>query len=627
MVSKPRKILTKIVVFVLFGLLIASFVVWGVGDIIRTPSQVAALAEVGDMKIEERDFRRNLSREMNRLSARLGGNLDIEQAQALGVVDQVLGQMIGRALFDLKAQDLGMVVTKDQIGRQISNEPAFQNAQGEFDPNRFAQALQISNLGEQEYVDTLTRDIIRQQLAGAVTGAVNAPPRLAEALFRYRQERRVARIITVPASSITDLGEPDETALSEIHQQESAQFMAPELRSATYIRLRAEDLLPEVALPESELRDEYNSRRDDYVIEDRREIEQVVLADEATARQVEDRLKGGATFAAASEAVTGQPPVELGEVEKYDLPPELADAAFAAAPGTVTEPVQSPLGWHVMRIVSATPGRERSFEEVRDELAQDVGMRLAVDSMVSIANQLDDALGGGASLEEAASSLGLKLARVDAVDRQGNGRDGEPVAELPGEPFLQILFETSSGTDSLLTEANDGGFFVLRTESVEQARLRPLAEVRDQVIALWRGRQLAARTEAKAQELAERIRDGGEFDAVAAEAGLAVSESDPLTRFDSRAPNNPAPTLPGKLFQLHPGEITTAQTADGHAVAKLEKIIPANPADSPDDLADVQDGLVTSFRNDLLEQFAASLRARYGVSVNDRMVENTLANF
>ena len=627
MASKSRNIVTKIVVFVLFGLLIVSFVVWGVGDIIRTPSQVAALAEVGDIRIEEREFRQNLAREMNRLSARLGSRLDIEQAQALGIVDQVFGQMIGRALFDQKAEDLGMLVTKAQIGRRISNEPAFQNSLGEFDRGRFAQALQISNLGEQEYVDTLTRDIIRQQLVGAVTGAVVAPSRLAEELFRYQQERRVAQIMTVPTSSITDLGEPDPTALAEIHKEESAQFMAAELRGVTYIQLRAEDLLAEVAVSETELRDEYDSRRDDYVVQERREIEQIVLSDEATARQVEDQLKGGSTFATAAEAITGQGPIDLGEVEKEDLPPELADAAFDLTANTVSVPLQSPLGWHVIRVGAVTPGRERGFDEVRDELAQDVAMRLAVDSMISMANQLDDSLGGGASLEEAASAFGLKLGQVEAVDSQGSGRDGQPVQDLPGEPFLQVVYETAAGTDSLLTEANDGGYFVLRTDSIDQARLRPLAEVRDQVVALWRDRQLAERAEAKAQELAERLRGGNEFETVAAEAGLKTSTTEPLSRFDSRAPNNPAPTLPGKLFQLQPGEITTAQATEGHVVAKLDKIIPADPSSSPEELADVRDGVATALRNDLLEQFAAALRARYGVTVNDRLVENTLANF
>jgi peptidyl-prolyl cis-trans isomerase D len=626
MASKSRNILTKIVVFVLFGMLILSFVVWGVGDIVRTPSQVVAVAEVGDVQIDEREFRRTLSRELNRLSARLGTRLDADQARALGIVDQVLGQMVGRALFDQKAQELGMVVTKEQIGRRISQEPAFQNTLGEFDRNRFAQALQISNLGEQEYVDTLTRDIIRQQLADAVTGAIAVPRQLTEHLFRYQKERRVAQVITVPYSSITDLPEPDEPALEAIHKENAGQFMAPEMRRLTYIQLRAEDLAGEIKASESELREEYESRRDDFVIPELRKIEQIVVTDEAAVQQVEGKLKDGATFATVAQEVTGQPPIDLGEVRKDNLPQELADAAFAAAPNTVTAPIKSPLGWHVLKIDSVTPGREKGFDEVRDELAQEVGMRLAVDSMVSIANQLDDKLGAGATLEDATASLGLKLHHVDAVDRQGNGPDGEPIADLPGDQFLDVAFSTAVGTDSLLSETNDGGYFVLRTDAATEARLRPLIEVREQVVEVWRERQRAERAEARAQELAEKIRGGTSIEAVAAEAGLKVIATEGLTRFDSRAASNPAPTLPGKLFQLSTGEVTTVQAATGHAVARLEKIIPADPAASPEDMDDVRASVATALRGDMLEEFAASLRVRFGVTVNERLVETTLNN-
>jgi peptidyl-prolyl cis-trans isomerase D len=85
--------------------------------------------------------------------------------------------------------------------------------------------------------------------------------------------------------------------------------------------------------------------------------------------------------------------------------------------------------------------------------------------------------------------------------------------------------------------------------------------------------------------------------------------------------------LPGKLFQIEAGEVTTAEAETGQVVAKLSEIIPADPAASPDDLADVQDGVASALRGDLLEQFAAALRARFGVTVNQRQLDNTLASF
>ena len=89
MASKPRKIITKIVVVALLGLLIIRFVAFAIGDILRSPGRAAAVADIGDIRIQEREFRQNLARELNRLSARLGTRLDIDQARAPGVAHPV----------------------------------------------------------------------------------------------------------------------------------------------------------------------------------------------------------------------------------------------------------------------------------------------------------------------------------------------------------------------------------------------------------------------------------------------------------------------------------------------------------------------------------------------------------
>ncbi|MFQ6018885.1 MAG: SurA N-terminal domain-containing protein, partial [Kiloniellaceae bacterium] len=324
MVTKSRNIFIRAVIYGLFGLLIAAFALWGIGDIFRAPGRISSVAEVGDVRIGEREFARVLSREVNRLSARFGGRLDIQQAQALGIVDRVLGLIIGRALFDQKAAELGMIVTDEQVRRRIRQEPAFQNDLGEFDPNRFVQTLQISGLSEQEYIATLRRDIVRQQIANAVSRAVPAPRNLAEAIYSYREERRVAQVLTVPNDSVTRLPVPDQAALEAFHKEFAANFMAPEYRSVTLVQLRAEDLAAEIAVSESQLREEFALRKEDFVVPERRVIEQIVLADETTARDAETRLNRGAGFAAVAQDLTGQPPVDLGALEKEALPPQLA---------------------------------------------------------------------------------------------------------------------------------------------------------------------------------------------------------------------------------------------------------------------------------------------------------------
>ncbi len=627
MAEKRKNIFIKIVTFVLFGLLIASFAVWGIGDIFRGSTQARTVAEVGGEPILERDYTQALSREVNRISARLGGQLEMDQARAFGIPDQVLGQMISRALFDRKAAELGMLVTDDQIRRLIAQQDVFKNDLGAFDRVRFEQQLRRLGLSEGQYVATLRRDIVRQQLAGAVSEAVTAPRQLVEALYGYRNERRVAQYLLVRNDSITDLAAPSEPALEAFHKEFSERFMAPERRAVTLVQLRAAELATESAVSEARLREEFETRFDDFVTPEKRSLVQIVFPDEAQARDAKTRLNGGASFAAVAEEMTGAPPVDLGAMEIDALPPGLAEPAFALSEGAVSAPVESMLGWHILRVVEVEPRQEPTFEEVREKLAEDVAMQIAIDSMVSIANQLDDELAAGASLDEVARTLNLTARRIEVIDRRGRDAAGELVAGLPADRFLELAFNTETGRESLLTETATRDYFILRVDGVTPAQLRPLDAVRTEVTELWRGAQRAKLAREKAEALAERIRAGNEFEAIAAEAGLTVARTKPVTRFETAAASTPSPALAAKLFQIVGGEVTTATAAEGHLVAELIEVVAADPLGDPDALATVRESLVGALQNELLEQFMATMRGEYGVEIKQQALDDLLATF
>ena len=627
MPGKLRNLVIKVFMVVLFGLLILSFAVWGIGDIFQGGGQYRAVAEVGDTRIEEQDFTRVLSREVNRMASRFGGRVDIEQARALGVVDQVLGQMVSRALFDQKAADLGLVVTDEQVLQRIQDEPAFHDDVGGFSRDRFIQTLQISGLSEQQYLANLRRDIIRGQIAGVVSRAVPAPRRLAEVLYQYRGEQRVAQILTVPNASVTDVPEPDNAALRAFHGEFSANFMAPEYRAVSYVWLRPEDLAAEIAVSEDQLRDEFEARREEFVTPERRHVEQIILTDEDTARDAESRLANGAEFAALAQDVSGQAPIDLGLVDSASLPGELADAVFAIGVGATTAPLQSALGWHILRVIEVQPRTESTLAEVREDLTQTIAMDQAIESMISIANQLDDELAGGANLDEGARALNLIVRRVEAMDRQGRGPDGNAVADVPRDDFLETLFNTEPGQESLLSETDDGGYYILRVDGVTPSQLRPLEEVQDQVVALWRNAQQANRSREIAVGLAERAQEVAGIETLAEAEGYALTTTVPFTRFETDPAKVHAATLPSKLFQMRVGDVDTVVGQDGHLVVKLLDIQPANPGGAADEVRTVRDALAVEMRSDMLDQFLATLRDEYDVRVNQTRIEEVLTTY
>src|SRR3546814_8592890 len=95
------------------------------------------------------------------------------------------------------------VCSSDRMRRHLLENPDFKDSAGRFDRDRFAQLLRYSGLNEQGYLARIGEDTKRQQLVAAVTEAAVAPESLAERLFVYREERRVAAYVTIASDSIT----------------------------------------------------------------------------------------------------------------------------------------------------------------------------------------------------------------------------------------------------------------------------------------------------------------------------------------------------------------------------------------------------------------------------------------
>src|SRR5208282_3995038 len=176
---------------------------------------------------------------------------------------------------------------------------------------------------------------------------------------------------------------------------------------------------------------------------------QMILKDEAGAKDAAARIAKGESFDKVADELTGKPPLDLGTVKQADVPmPELAAAAFEIQEGAVTEPVQTPLGWHIAEVVKIISGHTESFEEAKGKLTHELQLREASDAIYDLGNKLQDALGGGASLEEAAQKLDFKVVKIAAVDGKGLSPEGKPVAGLPqGPKFLSTAFSTDAGRD------------------------------------------------------------------------------------------------------------------------------------------------------------------------------------
>jgi peptidyl-prolyl cis-trans isomerase D len=614
-----RKRIGSIVVKIFSFLLILGFGAWGIQDMLGY--QVGgggAVAEVGKQKLGPQTFYSEVNRELSRMRQLFGNRLSIEDARKFGLVERVLERQIGEMATLESAQDLGIVISDGLVRQAIQAEPMFAGLAGNFDRQRFELLLSQNGLSEGEYVARVRADLASQQLLGNVAAGATAPKAWVNAIYRYREEKRQVESVFVADASAGALTEPTDAQLRAHYDANKETYTAPEYRAITYVSLNADDLANEIEVSDDELRTAYDHRADEFTKQEKRKVRQMLIGDEAKAKSAHQRLVEGADFVQVAKEVAGQDEaaVDLGDVTKSDLLPELADKVFATADGAVTEPIKTALGWHIFQVNGVTPGGTMSFEEAKPQLLKDVQREKAIDGLYDLSNTFEDALGGGATLEEAAKQLNLAAVRIAAMDAEGKDRAGKAIEGLPGGGnFAATAFATEENTESALTEAGESGFYMIRVDKVTKPALRPYEEVAATVKDAWSAEQRRAQAEARAKAIADAANTGKPLAEAVGVQALEIKPSNPLTRDGRGGGADFTAELIEDIFALETGKAAFARVGDGYRVAVLKSITQADPAADKKGVEELTEVLTRSLQGDVADQLRTAFREEAGVKI------------
>jgi len=623
MLTAIRTHTKSLVVKILAGLLVVSFAVWGIEDMFTlATSSASPIFEVGSLEGDEDVIRDEVRRQIRRLRPMFGNQFTVDQAKALGIVESVVQRQIDDTALRLASQGMGIEISDDLVSKEIRNTPGFQ-AFGSFDQARFQRFLNENLMTEARYIAAIRGELSNNQLLDSFTSKT-APKMLVDSVYRHRQEKRIAETIVVSDSTQQKISEPDQPTLIGYHKDKASLFTAPEYRALSVVRLDAADLAGEILVTNNEVKEAYEARVDEFTTPETRNVKQMIVAEEADAKRASEALSQGRDFAAVAMEIAKMDAtaIDLGRVGRADMPfPELTDAVFALKSGESSAPQKSPLGWHVFSVNGIQLGGTKTFDGVKDRLTKDIAMEKAIDSLFELANKLEDSLGGGATLEETASQLNLKVVKFDAVDRSGKGKDSKPISNLPGGDFIGIAFSTEEGAESPLSETGNDGYFVLRVDGITAPVLKPLDTIKAEVIQAWKDEKRAEKSKQAATAIVARVNSGTLLNAIASEMGLEIMTSPALTRQPGKNSGSLPQPLVDKIFSLSKGEAAMARSGSGYAVGRLKEVTTAVPAADKEGLDKISDQLGLALQEDIFTQLAGGLRDRYGVTVNRQAID------
>jgi peptidyl-prolyl cis-trans isomerase D len=433
----------------------------------------------------------------------------------------------------------------------------------------------------------------------------------------YRLERRVAEYLIIDPSRIGDVKDPEDSALKAYFEENAvARYSTPETRAIVLLAVHPEDVGKTINVPEADIVKLYEANRKRYEVLEKRVLEQIRFKSEAAATAAKAKLDAGEKFEVVAKAEGFSPEdIKLGEVPKGDK--SVPASAFEVPLMQATAPSKNSFGgWVIVRATSSTPGSLKTLDEVREEIRKAVVDNKVRDEMFDLGNKIEDAIGGGATLEETAAQLKLTLQTV-TITRDGNDLAGNPVPGLPGGEFLTQAFAADTGTDPELLQTPDGVYYEFRVDKINKSAKKDFEAIKAQILSDWRDAEVSKRLDKLAADILKRAKGGEALSSIATSQNISVVTSDPFPRFGKTATFGEATVLAAS--DKKKGEFFTGPVALGKGVivGKVTDIqFQDEPQDSPMRSAYLQ-RLVQSYVSDFVEQFETGVRQKVGASIDE----------
>ncbi|WP_419911783.1 SurA N-terminal domain-containing protein [Hoeflea sp.] len=618
------------VVKIFLMILVLSFGVWGIsGTIFQGVGN--AVVTVGETTVTPSDFRLAYDRQIATLSRQFGQRLTREQARAMGIENQVLIQVAMNAALDEQSRRMNLGLSEDRLASLIAADPAFQGVDGQFDRTTFAALLRNADMTEEDYIVSQQNAAIRTQIVEAITDGYEAPAALMKAVHQFDNESRTVDYVVLDRDILEPIADPADDVLSAFFEERKSTYRAPEYRKIAYVTLRASDIMDPSTIADDTVRADYEARIDRYRTPETRTIEQLNFADEAAAKAAADKIAAGSTFddIVAAEGKTLND-VALGTFNRQSMPdPSIADAAFAIGEaGKTSGVVEGTFGPVILRVAEINPESTLSFEEVRDEIRDELALVEAEAILFDVHDAYEDSRAGGDTLEEAARKQKLNPVVIDAVDRSARTPDGTILRTLPeSQDLLAEAFDTEIQVESSPINLSGEGFLWYEVQDIIPARDRTFDEVRDRVLEDWRRREESETLGKLATDLQKRVDDGEELTAVAADQGLATQTKYDLKRRDEDAVFGAAAV--NASFSGPDGIAAVADDASGTAKILLKvSQVSSPPAASGSGLSDgVETALSQRMGDDMLTQAIGLMQEEFGVSYNPNVADLALTEY
>jgi peptidyl-prolyl cis-trans isomerase D len=389
-VAKNKKLIQ-----VILAIIFLPFAFFGIDTYFRGGPGGGAVARVGDSVISVEEFSRALREQQDQLRRAVDGRIDPAMLDNAELRSGTLESLIQRRLLLEGAVRAGIVVSDEQLDKIIAQLPEFQDGTGKFSPSRAEEILRAQGMRAQDFRARLRQDLLLQQMAGGLTRGGFVPRTQAERLARLTEQQREVTYSVIAPEKFAGQVKLDAGVARKYYDANPGDFRIPEQARVEYVVLSTQALMQQVQVSPAEVKQFYESNRRQFEVPESRQASHILISADggeearskarARANEIyqEARKKPG-SFADLAKKHSQDPGSAARGGDLGFLPrgvmkdvPEFEEALYKLKPGEISPPVESKLGYHIIRLTKVQPAQGKSFEEMRPRIEAELKRQAA----------------------------------------------------------------------------------------------------------------------------------------------------------------------------------------------------------------------------------------------------------
>jgi peptidyl-prolyl cis-trans isomerase D len=540
------------------------FALWGIQNYFDTGKE-QPMAVVGGQEIFERDVHRVYEQSLASL-------VGLGQYDERDLKREALERLVREALIAQSADEKGMAVGDEDVRAFVQRLPYFQT-DGRFDKEKYKLMLSSQGMSQDQFVAQVRRALILEHYQSGVTDTAFVTRRQLDDFYRLRNQKREIEYLTLPLAK-HDITIAD-AQVEAYYRDNIAAFRNPERVSVEYVALAIDDIGHDIQPTEEDLKALYEEQKSQLTTAERRKVSHLLItvdgdkpeADKVAsskAAELRQRIAKGEDFAKVAKESSDDPTSaakggDLGFMTRDAMEPSFADAAFKLNKGEVSEPVKTSFGYHLIKVTEIETPKVQTFQQMRAELVKSFQRQAAENKFYELGQKLtEQGFEHPDSLEPAAEALGLKVKQSALFTRD----QGEGVAAEEAVRAAAFSQDVLGGRNSDPIEIGHDKVYLLRIKEHQPATDKPLADVRQEIIARLRAEAAREETRKQAEQLLDASRQGKSLNDIAKPLHLTVTRPGLVARNTEKLP----PVLLNAVFRASPVQPALVSLENGDQV-------------------------------------------------------------